>query len=313
MSGALLCAGRHGRAWHQSRRCSAVGLGSALHTGGPETVRRGAGSLCWRGRQSVGGEHGETAAVWVTYRFSVSMIHKLQLRSKLFFLRLPLASHSASTFDWVLSCVAADSSSIHSSESLTEMARVLKPGGKLVLEELVTGERPTSLKVTNVLFETLQFLVLTVCWTCLSPGCRSWGSECEDCREGDVSSEAVRLHISDRGEGIHLQERVPDTWFSGWAQNKFESVPFASSLNKVCKSELSPEALKSFTEATGYQGNTLSRVRVYASKPNYEVGSSSQIKLNFGKKTAKPGGFISTGFVLITVHLLGVLFFCVWE
>lgn len=58
---------------------------------------------------------------------------------------------------------------------------------------------------------------------------------------------------------------------------------------QVSKAELSPEALSSLRAATGYQGNTLSRVRISASKPNFEVGSSSQLKLSFGKKTPKPG------------------------
>uniref|UniRef100_A0A3B4ZDT2 Anamorsin n=1 Tax=Stegastes partitus TaxID=144197 RepID=A0A3B4ZDT2_9TELE len=119
--------------------------------------------------------------------------------------RLLMSSHAASSFDWVLSCLLADSSSIHSSETLAEMVRVLKPGGKLVLEEPVTG--------TN--FRKL----------------------------------------------------------------------LKSSLSKA---ELSPEALTSLRTATGYQGNTLSRIRVSASKPDYEMGSSSQIKLSFGKKAAQP-------------------------
>lgn len=58
---------------------------------------------------------------------------------------------------------------------------------------------------------------------------------------------------------------------------------------QISKAELSPEALSSLRAASGYQGDSLSRVRISASKPDFEVGSSSQIKLSFGKKTAKPG------------------------
>uniref|UniRef100_A0A3B4F2J3 Anamorsin n=1 Tax=Pundamilia nyererei TaxID=303518 RepID=A0A3B4F2J3_9CICH len=124
--------------------------------------------------------------------------------------RLLLSSHAASTFNWVLSCLLADSSSIHTSETLAEIARVLKPGGQLVLDEPVTGEIVTT---------------------------------------GNAKCSGIKL--------ISLQH----------------------------KAELSPEALSSLRAASGYQGDSLSRVRVSASKPDFEVGSSSQIKLSFGKKT----------------------------
>ncbi|XP_035251890.1 anamorsin [Anguilla anguilla] len=60
------------------------------------------------------------------------------------------------------------------------------------------------------------------------------------------------------------------------------------SVTEVSSGPLSPEELESLREATGYQGNSLCRVRMSGSKPSYEVGSSTQLKISFAKKTPKP-------------------------
>ena len=49
------------------------------------------------------------------------------------------AGHPNSTFDLALSGVLEPNTSIHSTETLGEICRVLKPNGRLILGETITG------------------------------------------------------------------------------------------------------------------------------------------------------------------------------
>uniref|UniRef100_A0A3B4AZE5 Anamorsin n=1 Tax=Periophthalmus magnuspinnatus TaxID=409849 RepID=A0A3B4AZE5_9GOBI len=123
--------------------------------------------------------------------------------------RLLLSSHVASSFDWVLSYSVSDSSFSHSADGLSEMARVLRPGGKLLLEGPMT------------------------------------------------SSEREKLESALKLSG-------------------FVSITEVSA------------GTKSAAVQSALGTNPLGRTCLSASKPNFEVGSSTQIRLSFGKTTKKP-------------------------
>lgn len=59
------------------------------------------------------------------------------------------ANHLDSSFDLALSGILEPNTSIHSTETLGEICRVLKPNGRLILGEAVTGDRSDESKVKS--------------------------------------------------------------------------------------------------------------------------------------------------------------------
>nr|AFK11474.1 anamorsin [Callorhinchus milii] len=133
--------------------------------------------------------------------------------------RLKLSAHPDSSCDAVLSGVGPTSAAVHPLEILAEMARILKPGGKLHLGE------PISVSGKNSKLQTSQQLT----------------------------------------SGLRL---------AGFTQ-----------ITEVQNEDLTPEQLATIKLYLGYHGNEMIKVKVEAQKPSYEVGSSSQLKLSFAKKT----------------------------
>ncbi|XP_066493251.1 anamorsin [Tiliqua scincoides] len=131
------------------------------------------------------------------------------------------SSHNESSFDVVLSGLVPGSSTVHSAEILAEIARIAKPGGRILLREVVTTGTDNNSKLKTV---TKLPAALTL---------------------------------------------------SGLVEVK-----------EVQKDLLTAEQMQSVKEQLGVQCNELLSVQMEGKKPNFEVGSSSQLRLSFVKKPA---------------------------
>ncbi|XP_021573219.1 anamorsin isoform X3 [Carlito syrichta] len=131
------------------------------------------------------------------------------------------SAHKESSFDIILSGIIPGSTTLHSAEVLAEMARILRPGGCLILKE------PIETTVVN------------------------------NCKVKTASKLCSALTLSGLVEVKELQ-RV----------------------------SLSPEEVQFVQEHLGYKSDNLLSVQITGKKPNFEVGSSSQLKLSIAKKSS---------------------------
>ncbi|XP_061449761.1 anamorsin [Rhineura floridana] len=131
------------------------------------------------------------------------------------------SSHKESSFDVVLSGLVPGSSAVHSAEVLAEIARIVKPGGRVVLKEVVTRETGNNNRLKA------------------------------------ITKLPAALTLSGLVEIKELQ-----------------------------KEPLTSEQIQSVQEHLSLQCNELLSVQMEGKKPNFEVGSSSQLKLSSVKKPA---------------------------
>ncbi|XP_051835866.1 anamorsin [Antechinus flavipes] len=131
------------------------------------------------------------------------------------------SAHKESSFDVVLSGLVPGSTILHSTEILAEIARILRPGGQVLLKEPV--------ETTSI-------------------------------HENKVKTAAKLCSILKLSGLVEVKE--------------------------LQKESLTPEEVHSVQEHLGYQSDSLVSVQVIGKKPNFEVGSSTQLKLSFPKKSA---------------------------
>ncbi|XP_078067315.1 anamorsin [Mustelus asterias] len=132
--------------------------------------------------------------------------------------RLRISAHRESSFDLVFSGLAPGSATLHSLEILAEIARILKPGGRLYFREPVCVSGDSSkLKTGSQLISVLKL--------------------------------------------------------AGFIE-----------ITEIQTEPLTAEQLSSIKQSVGYQGNNLIKKELMAKKPNFEIGSSAQLRLSFVKQ-----------------------------
>ncbi|KAF6287769.1 cytokine induced apoptosis inhibitor 1 [Rhinolophus ferrumequinum] len=131
------------------------------------------------------------------------------------------SAHKESSFDILLSGVIPGSAILHSAEILAEMARILRPGGRLFLRE------------------------------------------------------PVETAVVDNGKVKTAAKLCSALTLSGLVEVK-----------ELQQESLSPEEIQSVQEHLGYHSDSLLSVQVTGKKPNFEVGSSSQLKLSIAKRSS---------------------------
>ncbi|XP_077166338.1 anamorsin [Paroedura picta] len=130
------------------------------------------------------------------------------------------SSHRESRFDTVLSGLIPGSLTVHRDEVLAEIARIVKPGGRVLLKEVVTAETGNNSRLKA------------------------------------ITKLPTALTLAGLIEVRELQ-----------------------------KEPLTSEQTQAIQEELGSQCNELVFVEIEGKKPDFEVGSSSQLRLSFVKKT----------------------------
>ncbi|XP_029464798.1 anamorsin [Rhinatrema bivittatum] len=130
------------------------------------------------------------------------------------------SAHVESSFDVALLGLVPGSAAVHSTAMLADIARILKPGGRVLLKEPVTSASVTG---------------------------------------GSTVRTAARLSSALTLAGLtHVTE--------------------------VQKQPLTLQEMQAVQRQLGYQDNDLVLLEITGKKPNFEVGSSAQLRLSFAKK-----------------------------